>query len=91
MKVYRNVYIKTNLPRFSGRELIYYTGRIVNNADTNGVLQKEFDRSQDLYLGCDCDAPRYSALIKKNEGIQIKENIHQKKSLISYGRKCKHC
>ena len=89
MKVYRNVYIKANFPRLSGKEVIYYTGKIVNNADINGIVQREFDRSKDIYLGCDCDAPKYSAFIKKNENSKIQET--NKRVILSYGRECKNC
>lgn len=89
MKIYRNVYLKSHLPRFTGREIIYYYGKVVTNADSNSRLRTEFDRSQDIYLGCDCDAPKYSAIIKKNKEEKTKNN--QKREIQSYGKKCKIC
>lgn len=59
--IYRNIYVKKNMPKFSGHSVLYYSGRIVFDAD--GVLP-DYDRSRDIYLGCDCDASKYSALIK---------------------------
>lgn len=92
-KIYRDVYLRTGLPRFSGKELLYYTGRIVNNADKNGALSS-FDRDLDIYLGCNCDAPRYRALVRKNDGPSQpqQKKVKSNKRDISYGkRKCRSC
>lgn len=86
MKIYRNVYLKSNLPRFSGRTPLYYYNKVVTNADKNGML-KEFDRNEDIYIGCDCDTPKYSALIKKTNYL----NLENKKRELNYGKDCKVC
>jgi hypothetical protein len=62
-KVYRNIYLIGEMPKFTGDQIIYYSGRIIRNARNSGAL-KEYDRSQDYYFGCNCLANTIKAMIK---------------------------
>lgn len=65
-RIYRDVYLKKGLPRFRGNMPLYYTGRLHCNTAPEDL--KAFDRSQDIYLGCDCDRDKWSQVIRmKNQ------------------------
>jgi hypothetical protein len=85
MKVYRDVYIKSSLPKFKGSDFLYYTGKIVNNGE---LKLTGFDRNLDIYLGCDCDARKYKAIMK----VSGKQNTTIKNNVITNGKKkCNKC
>lgn len=65
-KTYRNIYIKEGIvPKFSGKNLVYYTNKVVYNA-SESLVKAEYDRSKDGYISCGCDFKNIQALIKKN-------------------------
>lgn len=63
-RVYRDLYFKKDILNFRGSTILYYTGKIVRNAGNLEKFKGAFDRHQDYYQGCDCDANIYSAVLK---------------------------
>lgn len=64
-KIYRNIYVK-KYQRFPTQKLtgsndLYYSGEVIC-----GVigLPEEFDKNKDLFIGCECDFPKWRQLVK---------------------------
>lgn len=87
MKVYRNIYVKYGLPKLIGKELLYFTDRVIFNPDVE-QMNINFDRNQDIYLGCDCDAKKYASFVKyKTTNIKNNKIINNERK----GTKCSKC
>lgn len=65
-RVYRNVFIMSGMPKFRGKEILRYSGRLYTNGE-NLINRYGFDRDKDIYLGCRCDADRYQSVLKVTE------------------------
>ena len=65
-RVYRNVFIRSGMPKFRGKEILRYSGRLYTNGE-NLMNRQGFDREMDIFLGCRCDADRYQSILKVTE------------------------
>ena len=87
MATYRNIYLKSKLPKFRGKELLYYTDEVILNAETNPKLRSSYDRTKDIYLNCDCDAAKYAAIMKAKPSVKANNTMNT----ITHGKRCKRC
>lgn len=63
-KVYRDIYFIGNIPKFTGKNILYYSGKLVKNAGNLKNYKKDFDRSKDYYFSCNCLANTFLAIVK---------------------------
>lgn len=64
IKFYRDIYFIGNIPKFTGKNILYYSGKLVKNAGNLKNYKKDFDRSKDYYFSCNCLANTFSAIVK---------------------------
>lgn len=63
-KIYRNLYFKKDIPKLTGKTVLYYSGKVIRNAGDMKNYKNEYDWSQDYYFSCNCLSNLFSAIIK---------------------------